>query len=75
MTPVTLEDHILAYYEQATGCSSLFVSPPPTECDSQVQTAYAFSKTHALTIILALFFVLAILQMIFATLFPAKGKH
>ena len=75
MTPVTIEDQILNYYEQSAGCSATFQSPPPSGCPSDVQGAYAFSQTHALTILIAALFMLAIVQMIFSTIFPSAAHH
>lgn len=73
--PVTLEDQILSYYEQQTGCTAGFVTPPPVQCPKQVQDAYKFGNTHLLTILIAAFFLIAIAQMIFSTIFPPADHH
>ena len=75
MSPVTLEDQILSYYEQQTGCTAGFVTPPPVNCPAQVQGAYKFGQTHTLTIAIAAFFLLAIVHMVWTTIFPPAAHH
>ena len=69
MSPVTLEDQILLYFEQADGCTAEFVSPPPLAC-KQANNVYGFLSLHLLTGAIVLVFLSVLVGMVMTTLFP-----
>ena len=73
--PTTLEEYLVGALELQSGCAKEAVIPPPSACPKSVHSMYAFSHSHALTILVVVIFVAILAQLTMMAINPNAGGH
>lgn len=69
-TPVTMEEHFVAFLEQDNGCAreGQVILPPPDSCGEMAQLMYGAAQFHVFTILMILLVVGILVSMTMAAI-------